>query len=76
MNLFRSEEHARHWRGFTPAAEGGLLPVRQMLAIFSAEMFRARGGADYLPRLPELRKGFLGQLRELTAGHPFWGVGG
>jgi len=76
MNLFRSGEHARNWSGFDPAQEGGLLTLAQILEIFGAQMFRARGAQDYLSQLPELRKGFMKTIAEVTGGHPFWGIPG
>jgi hypothetical protein len=76
MNLFRSEEHARRWEGFRPEAEGGLLTLAQMMEAFSAPMFRARGGADYISRYPELRPGFVAGLTQITRDHPFWRLKG
>jgi hypothetical protein len=76
MNLFRSEEHARNWHGFKPEAEGGLLTLAQIMEAFSAPMFRARGGADYITRYPGLRPGFVAGLKQITGDDPFWRVTG
>ena len=72
MNLFRSEEHARNWSGYTPEAEEGLLSGGQIMEIFSAEQFRARGAPDYISRYPGLRPKFLRTLEQVTGGRPFW----
>jgi len=48
MNLFRSEEHARHWVGFDEAIEASLKPVAEWADIFSNPYFRERGRADYI----------------------------
>ena len=74
MNLFRSEGHARNWRGFKGEAEGGLLTLPQVLAIFSDPMFRVRGASDYLSQYPALRKGFLRTLAQVTRDSAFWAV--
>ncbi|MDP6420063.1 MAG: hypothetical protein QF477_10200 [SAR202 cluster bacterium] len=50
MNLFRSEEHARHWAKFDPATEQHLQPLAHWLERFSAGTFRARGATDYISR--------------------------
>jgi len=72
MNLFRSEEHARHWHGFKPEAEGGLLSLPKIVEAFSVEMFRARGRPDYITRYAELRPAFLAVLKEVSGDDPFW----
>jgi hypothetical protein len=74
MNLFRSEEHARKWRGFTPEAEGGLLPLDKMLSAFSIELFRQRPNGHYVSSLAKYRAQFLEQLREISGDNPFWRV--
>lgn len=74
MNLFRSEEHARAWSGYTSEAEGGLLPLESISEIFSAAYFRERGSGRYISQFPDLRVDFLDTLARVTVGHPFWGV--
>ena len=48
MNLFRSEEHARNWPGFDEDWSHTILPLSGWAEIFSSEMFRQRGRADYV----------------------------
>jgi hypothetical protein len=48
MNLFRSEEHVRRWRLFNPEMGKALQPVSFWADLFSEELFRQRGRADYL----------------------------
>lgn len=74
MNLFRSEEHARAWSGFTAEAEGGLLPLQGIWEIFSAPFFRERGNGRYISSMPELRGEFMATLARVSGGHPFWGI--
>ena len=74
MNLFRSEEHARNWTGFSEEASGGLLTLAQIVEIFSAEQFRERGAADYLTRYPQLRPKFIETLGRVTQGSAFWAL--
>ncbi len=35
MNLFRSEEHIRNWSRFDPAAEQGIVPLANLVQLFS-----------------------------------------
>ena len=55
MNLFRSEEHARHSASFDGEWAHMLLPVSDWAEIFSGPMFRERGRPDYVSwlRSPE-----------------------
>jgi hypothetical protein len=48
MNLFRSEEHARNWDGYTDSMAASLLPVAEWADIFSNPFFRQRGRTDYI----------------------------
>ena len=48
MNLFRSEEHARNWDGYTDSMASSLMPVNEWAEIFSNPFFRERGRADYI----------------------------
>ena len=48
MNLFRSEEHARNWDGYTASMASSLMPVAEWAGIFSNPFFRERGRSDYI----------------------------
>ncbi len=48
MNLFRSEEHARAWKGFDPNMEKTLRSASFWADLFSEELFRFRGRPDYM----------------------------
>ena len=48
MNLFRSEEHARNWDGYTESMASSLMPVAEWAEIFSNSFFRERGRPDYI----------------------------
>jgi hypothetical protein len=48
MNLFRSEEHARSWDGYTESMASSLMPVAEWADIFSNPFFRERGRPDYI----------------------------
>lgn len=48
MNLFRSEEHARSWKGFDADMGHMLKPVADWADIFANPFFRNRGRADYI----------------------------
>jgi hypothetical protein len=42
MHLFRSEEHLRNWTGYDAEKEGGIIPILDLMKVFSANMFRTR----------------------------------
>lgn len=66
MNLFRSEEHARDWRGFdAEIAERMLRPVAWWADVFSSPVFRERRRPDYVSWLMgEGGQAAFGGLRE------------
>jgi hypothetical protein len=72
MNFFRSEDHARRSADFSPDAEGGLLPLRDVMSIFSAPAFRERRNGRYMSRRPALRAELLATVKAVTNNHPFW----
>lgn len=75
MNLFRSEEHARRWSEFTPAAEEGLIALADLAALFGTESRRHNLEPDYfsawLPKRAAERRAVLERLGKAT---PYWGV--
>ena len=72
MNLFRSEEHIRGWSGFDPAAEQGIVPIADLVKLFSLNMFTKRLEPDYATRSQEYAGEFLSAVAELGKTRPFW----
>ena len=72
MNLFRSEDHARNWSGFSAGAEGGLLSLDDLMKIYSADLFRRRADEDYVSSLKDHFLSLFETVREVTHDHPFW----
>ncbi|HET6488639.1 MAG TPA: hypothetical protein VFG28_02665 [Syntrophales bacterium] len=72
MNLFRSEEHIRNWSRFDPAAEQSIVPLANIVKLFSMDMFRKRLEPDYVARVGQYAKEFLGAVAELGKTRPFW----
>lgn len=48
MNLFRSEEHAHNWDGYTESMASSLMPLAEWADIFANPFFRERGRLDYI----------------------------
>ncbi len=72
MNLFRSEEHARRWSGFSAASAAGLLPVADAMAVMSTPRHRDRLSGRYVSSAPSSAPAFFERLREISRGDPFW----
>ncbi len=53
MNLFRSREHARSWIGFKPGTEEGIIPLSQLMKIYSTKFFTHRLNPDYAVHMTE-----------------------
>ena len=72
MNLFRSEEHIRNWSRFDAAAEQGIVPLANIVKLFSLDMFKRRLDPDYATRSREYAREFLAAVAELGKIRAFW----
>jgi hypothetical protein len=72
MNLFRSEEHIRNWSRFDPAAEQGIVPLADLVRLFSGNLFTKRLEPDYVSRRAEYVGEFFSAVAEIAQTRPFW----
>jgi hypothetical protein len=72
MNLFRSEEHIRNWSQFDLAAEQGIVPLANVVKLFSMDMFKKRLDPDYVARVGQYAEEFFAAVAELGKTRPFW----
>jgi len=72
MNLFRSEEHIRNWAGFDPATEEGIIPLQDLVKIFSGNFFRKRLDPDYASQSQQYLSEFLAEIAKVAQTRPFW----
>lgn len=75
MTFFRSEEHLRAWEGFRAGKEEGIIPLEQLMRLFSVRYFTKRMDPDYLSRMPEYGAEFLDQLPTLEGAGKYWSLG-
>ena len=69
MNLFRSEEHVRNWSGFKPDTEEGIIPLDDLVTLFSGNYFRRRLDEDWVSRSREYA---IELGKEFAKKGPFW----
>lgn len=74
MNLFRSEEHVRTWPRFDPAAEQGIVPLDELVSLFSMNFCRRRMDEDYVSRSGEYIKEFFEAIGRIGEKMPFWSL--
>ncbi len=72
MNLFRSKEHIRSWVQFREGTEDGMIPLYDLLKLFSGSYFRSRLDPDWVSRMGEQRKETVSTLMEIGKTGPFW----
>jgi hypothetical protein len=72
MNLFRSEEHVRNWAQFEPGTEEGLLPLDDLLKLFSGSYFRKRLEPNWVSHSQEYAIEMIATLKEIGRTGPFW----
>jgi hypothetical protein len=78
MHFFRSEEHLKNWPHFDPSTREGMVPLKDLIALFSIDFFKKRLDPDYFSRLSEYIVGFFPMLQQIRKTGPFWipGSGG
>jgi hypothetical protein len=74
MNLFRSEEHIRSWPRFDAVSEQGIVPLADLVRLFSLDMFKNRPEPDYATRSRAYAGEFFSAVAELSKTRPFWRV--
>ena len=72
MNFFRSEEHARNWRGFKPGTEEGIVELAALVKVFSSNLFTRRLNPDYIPNLQKYLGEFISVIGDIGKVRPFW----
>ena len=72
MNLFRSEEHIRKWVRYDPASEQGILPLENIVKVFSAKIFQKRLDPNYVSHIQEYMGEVLSVILEIAKTRPFW----
>jgi len=72
MNLFRSEEHIRNWVQFAAGTEEGILPLDDLLKLFSGSYFRKRLDPDWVSCSRDYAIEMVTTLKEMGRTGPFW----
>ena len=72
MNLFRSEEHIRNWARYDPATAEGILPLEDIVKVFSGTFFQKRIDSDYVSHVQEYFGEVLSVISEIAKMRPFW----
>ena len=72
MNLFRSEEHIRNWAGFDPDTEEGIVPLEDLVKLFSGNYFRRRLDPDWVSRSQGYAGEMVATMKEIGKTGPFW----
>jgi len=72
MNLFRSEEHIRKWARYDPATEQGILPLQNVVNVFSGKFMQKRLDLNYASHALEYFGETLSVISEIAKKRPFW----
>ncbi len=72
MNFFRSEEHLRNWTPYDPTTKDGIIPLRDLVRLFSGNYFRRRMDKDWLSRSRDYAREMLATLKDIGKTGPFW----
>jgi hypothetical protein len=72
MNLFRSEEHVRNWASFVSGTDEGIVPLPDMLKLFSGPYFYRRMDTDYVSHMREYARMMIDTMKKIGRTGPFW----
>jgi hypothetical protein len=72
MNLFRSEDHIFNWAQYKEGTEEGIIPIEDLLKLFSGTYFRRRLDPDWVSRSREYLKEWVPALIEIGKTGQFW----
>jgi hypothetical protein len=72
MNLFRSEEHVRGWASFVEGTDEGIVPLPDMIKLFSGSYFTRRMDPDYVSHMFEYMREMGKTMKEIGKSGPFW----
>jgi hypothetical protein len=72
MNLFRSEEHVRNWARYDPATEQGILPLQNVVNVFSGKFMQKRLDLNYASHALECFDEVVSVISEIAKTRPFW----
>jgi len=76
MNLFRSEEHVRSWSGFKAGTEEGMIPLNDLVKLFSGSYFRRRLDGDWVSNSRRYAMEMIASFKEIGKTGPFWQLKG
>ena len=72
MNLFRSEEHIQKWARYDPATEQGILPLQNVINVFSGKFMQKRLDSNYVSHALEYFGETVSVISEIAKVRPFW----
>jgi hypothetical protein len=72
MNFFRSEEHLRKWEKFTDKKKGGIIPLADLMRLFSGPYFQNRRSPDYFSHMGEYLMDMVARLDTLECAGSYW----
>lgn len=75
MNFFRSEEHLRQWEGFSEKKKGGIIPVDELMHLFSGSYLTKRRDEDYFSHMGDYLAEMITSLDSLGNAGNFWRMG-
>jgi len=72
MNFFRSEEHLRKWEGFQEKKKEGIIPIDELMRLFSGPYFTKRRDLDYYSNMGKYTADMIAELETLKSAGSYW----
>ena len=72
MNFFRSEEHLRNWEGFREKRMAGIIPMHELMRLFSGPYFTNRRNPDYFSNMGKYLADMIATLDTLEGAGSYW----
>ena len=75
MHFFRSEEHLIKWERFNEKKRGGIIPLADLMRLFTGPYFTKRREPDYFSHIGDYLVEMITTLDSLKNAGTYWRMG-
>jgi hypothetical protein len=72
MLFFRSEEHLKNWAQYEESNHEGIIPLNDLVRMFSGNYFKRRMDSDYVAKMGSYMREMIGDLHKLEGAGKFF----
>jgi hypothetical protein len=76
FDFLRSEDHLRQWEDDDPKKKGGIIPLDELMYLFSGSYFKNRRDPDYFSHMGDYLMEMVQTLEKFKKAGNFWQMKG